>query len=370
MNKIKICHVIGDFVNGGVESIIYNYFSHMDLDKFEVHIIGHGIKVKECADRFIKLGFTIHNIPPKRSSFSKSCKAMEDIFRMEKFDIVHSHLTEWACVPMFLAWKCGVKVRINHSHMAEKPKGFKNKLYYGIRLLIGKIFATDLFACGRDAGRYLFGARKVEQGRVKIITNAIDIKKFSYNVSVRNELRDSIGISNDTIVLGHVGRFFEQKNHVFLVKIFEEYNRIIPNSHLILLGDGELKQDTQNLVDQLGLSDVVHFLGVKQNINEWYQAMDIFLLPSLYEGLPVVGIEAQASGLPCIFSDSITKEIDISKYAHFLSLDLTAIEWANTLVTIGLVEDRYNTSIDLGYDICNSAKVLEDFYLKRIIERQ
>lgn len=364
-SKIKICHVIGDFVNGGVESVIYNYFSHMDLNKFDVHIIGHGIKVQECADRFIKLGFTIHNIPPKRDSFMKSCKAMEKIFREERFDIVHSHLTEWACVPMYLAWKCGVKVRVNHSHMAEKPKGLKNKIYYGVRLWLGKVFATDYFACGNDAGRYLFGEKTFSAGKVTILPNAIDLSRFKYDSNVRTTMRENLAIDDDAIVIGHVGRFFEQKNHTFLVDIFEEYQKINPNSLLLLLGDGELRESIEQKVKDRGLKNV-RFLGVQSNINDWYQVMDLFLLPSLFEGLPVVGVEAQASGLTCVFSNAITPEIDISPYTKFLSLSESADQWAYHINNVLDDHDRSNVVLDKRYDINECASILESFYLHRI----
>lgn len=264
MSKIKICHVIGNFVNGGVEAVIYNYFSHIDMEKYEVHIIGHGIRVQECADQFVSLGFKIHNITPKSVSFIRSCKEMEAIFRNEQFDIVHSHLTEWACVPMFLAWKCGVKIRINHSHMAEKPQGMKNKIYYGVRLYFGKLFATDYFACGRDAGIYLFGNHAVDSGKVTILPNAVDYEKFSYNIQLRNEIREKYNIEDSTIVVGHVGRFFEQKNHEFLIDIFEEYHKENLDSILVMLGDGELINKIKDKVTQKKLEGSVCFWVINQ----------------------------------------------------------------------------------------------------------
>ena len=355
--------MIGDFVNGGVESVIANYFSHMDLDKFEVHIIGHGIRVQECADRFAKMGFVLHNITPKRKSFYKNLIEMSEIFKKEKFDIVHSHLTEWACVPMILAWKCGVKIRINHSHMAEKPEGLKNIIFYGVRLWLGKIFATDYFACGEDAGRYLFGDRLFDSGKVKVIHNAIDLQRFKFDSSVREKMRKKLGIDESTTVIGHVGRFFEQKNHVFLIDIFEKYKKINPNSILLLLGDGELRENIEEIVRNKGLNDSILFLGVKKNVSEWYQVMDAFLLPSLYEGLPVVGVEAQASGLTCFFSDTITHEIGISPFSTFIPLSDTAEQWANIISNNIDNHDRSKVVLDSLYDIDVCAKKLEEQYM-------
>lgn len=367
MNKIKVCHVIGNFVNGGVESVIYNYFSNIDLNKYEIHIIAHGIRVQECADCFVNMGFMIHNITPKSVSFSKNLKEMESIFREYQFDIVHSHLTEWACVPMFLAWKCGVKVRVNHSHMAERPQGLKNKIYYGVRLYLGKLFATDYFACGRDAGIYLFGKRAVDTGKVTILPNAVDYDKFKFNRERRQEIRKNENIDEDTIVVGHVGRYFEQKNHRFLIKIFNEFHKIRPNSELVLLGDGELMESIKQQVKEMELVDAVRFLGNRSDVEDWYQVMDVFVLPSLYEGFPVVGVEAQAAGLPCIFSEEITSEIQISPNAAFIELEAGARKWADKINEMLLHENaRDNVILDHNqYDIRKNAATLDQFYKER-----
>lgn len=369
MKKIKICHIIGNFVNGGVESVIYNYFSYMDLGKFEVHIIGHGIRVHECANRFINIGFHVHNITPKSVSFRRSLSEMEEIFKENNFDIIHSHLTEWACVPMYLAWKCGVRVRINHSHMAEKPTGLKNKIYYGIRLYLGKRFATDYFACGHDAGIYLFGKKAVDSGKVTILTNAIDYSLFQFNQNVRMKIRQKNGFNNSTTVIGHVGRFFEQKNHQFLIDIFEEYHKINPDSRLVMLGDGELINRIKEKVVEKELEDAVCFLGNRADVSDWYQAMDVFVLPSLYEGLPVVGIEAQTSGLPCLFSKGITPEIQISPIVQFLELNLSAKIWAEKIAEIRtLNKERKNLILDCDqFDIKKNADKLEQFYCSKLI---
>lgn len=368
MSKIKICHVIGNFVNGGVEAVIYNYFSHMDREKYEVHIIGHGIRVQECADRFISLGFMIHNITPKSVSFTRSCKEMEEIFRKEKFDIVHSHLTEWACVPMFLAWKRGVKVRINHSHMAERPQGLKNKIYYGVRLYFGKLLATDYFACGRAAGIYLFGKQAVDSGKVTILPNAIDYGKFYYSAQLRNKIREKNNIKDSTIVIGHVGRFFEQKNHEFLMDVFEEYHRDNPDSLLVMLGDGELIEKIKSKADQKKLQDSVCFLGNRSDVADWYQALDLFAFPSFYEGFPVVGVEAQASGLPCLFSTGITSEIQISSSAQFMNLGNGAKAWAEKMKNmIDNKQDRSNLILNHErFDIEKNADKLDLFYYMKV----
>lgn len=367
LNKIKICHVIGDFINGGVESVIYNYFSNMDLSKFDVSIIGHGITIQECADRFIDLGFKIYNITPKRVNFIKNISEMNKIIKENKFDIIHSHLTEWACIPMILGFINNVKVRINHSHMAEKPKGLKNKVYYAIRLWLGKVFATDYFACGKDAGIYLFGKKNIDNGKVKIINNAVDVEKFSYNDTKRNVIRKNNNIKDNDIIIGHVGRFFKQKNHSFLIKIFKELHDIDSNFKLYLFGDGELINEIKEEVNNYKLNNCVKFMGVRSDICDWYQAMDLFILPSLYEGLPVVGVEAQMSGLLCYFSNTITDEIKITKNAMFIELTKTPREWANIIYkNIQDSKRILKNEIDDKYNITKNAKWLEKFYIEEI----
>lgn len=364
MEKIKICHVIGDFVNGGVESVIYNYFSHIDLEQFEVHIIGHGIRVQECADRFATLGFKIHNITPKSVNFFSSLTEMRRIFKEYNFDIIHSHLTEWACVPMFLGWICGVKIRINHSHMAEKPKGIKNRIYYGVRLFLGKLFATDYFACGEDAGRYLFGNCAVDSGKVTILPNAIDSEKYRANPDVRKQMRNKLELADDVMVIGHVGRFFEQKNHAFLIDVFRDYHKINQKSLLLLFGNGILWEAIKKQVQSYGLADAVLFMGVRQDMSDWYQAMDLFVLPSLYEGLPVVGVEAQAIGLPCLFSDQITREIAISSRARFIPINTGTGPWVVAIQSCGMSNSAPIVDMD-RYNITKNANFLQEFYISR-----
>lgn len=367
INRIKICHVIGDFINGGVESVIYNYFSNMNLENFDISIIGHGITVEECANRFENLGFKIYNVTPKRVNLFTNIREMNEILKNNKFDIIHSHLTEWACIPMILGLKNGIKVRINHSHMAEKPTGIKNKIYYGIRLWLGKIFATDYFACGKDAGIYLFGRKNVESGKVKIINNAIDTEKFLFNKSKREKKRKENGIKESDIIIGHVGRFFKQKNHTFLIKIFKELRKKNSNFKLFLFGNGELINEIKKEVELYNLNESVKFMGNREDISDWYQAMDLFILPSLYEGLPVVGIEAQVSGLPCYFSKTITEEIKITKSTKFIDLNKSAEEWADIIYKdVPNLNRTLKNEIDDKYDIKNNAKKLEKFYNEKI----
>lgn len=254
--------------------------------------------------------------------------------------------------------------------MAERPQGMKNKIYYGVRLYFGKLFATDYFACGMDAGIYLFGKHAVDSGKVTILPNAVDYEKFSYNIQLRNEIREKYNIEDSTIVVGHVGRFFEQKNHEFLIDIFEEYHKENLDSILIMLGDGELINKIKDKVTQKKLESSVYFLGNQSNVADWYQVMDMFLLPSYYEGFPVVGVEAQVSGLPCLFSDGITPEIQISPNAEFMCLESGAKAWVEKMkYMIANKQNRSNLILNHErFDIEKNADKLDLYYQMKVKE--
>ena len=270
---------------------------------------------------------------------------------------------------MFLGALSGIKVRINHSHMAENPQGLKNKIYYGVRLFLGKLFATDYFACGEDAGIYLFGKNDVENGKVMILPNAIDLNAFNYKPFLREKKRLEAGIKDSTVVIGHVGRFFEQKNHRFLIEIFETFHMKNHDSVLLLFGEGTLRDEITQMVEERGLKDDIRFMGVKADIAEWYQAMDVFVLPSLYEGFPVVGVEAQAAGLPCLFSAEITSEIAISCCTRFISLSQNSKKWADEIKHLVETCSRENAIVDQNrYDITKNAIWLEQFYIGKVDE--
>lgn len=364
VRKIKICIILFGFENGGAEAVTYNYFSHMDLSKFEVHMIAHDVRVGKCKDLFCSMGFKIHIIPSKRQFFNHIAQ-MNKIFREERFDIIHANTTEWACIAMILGKLNHVPVRINHSHMAEKPNGLVNQLYYSIRLYLGKKFATHYFACGRDAGIYLFGLKAVDNGEVTIIPNAIEFEKFQYFNKIRTSMRSEAELGKKTTVIGHVGRFSAQKNHAFLLQIFQAYHKQNSDSIILLFGDGVLRQAMETKVKQMGLEKSVRFMGIHSDMACWYQAMDIFVLPSLYEGLPLVGVEAQANGLPCLFSDTITSEIRLSDRAVFMSLKDSPKQWANIINEMVSSIERGNVTLDHTYDISVAAKRLERFYIQQ-----
>lgn len=228
-----------------------------------------------------------------------------------------------------------------------------------------KKYATDYFACSELAGRWLFGDKTFEQGKVTIINNAIDLDKFKYDEKIRKDKRKELGIKDDTLVIGHVGRFVAQKNHTFLIDIFNELHKKEKNSILLLIGQGPLMDEIKQKVDLHGISDSVKFLGQRDDVNELYQVFDVFLLPSLYEGLPVVGVEAQATGLLCELSSDMTKETKVLNTTRFISLDISAEEWSSIILNNYSKFKRHDTKEEItknNFNIMKEASKLEDKY--------
>lgn len=228
------------------------------------------------------------------------------------------------------------------------------------------MFATDYMCCSELAGRWLFGNKEYDKGNVYLLNNAIDLDKFKYDEEKRKEKRKELNIEDSTLVIGHVGRFVEQKNHRFLIDIFNEVHKQKENSILLLAGQGPLMEEMKEKVKILGIEDSVKFLGQRNDINELYQAFDVFCLPSLYEGLPVVGVEAQATGLLCIFSDDMTKEIKVLDTTEFLSLKQSAEEWTYTILKKSKSFKRKDTQkeiTDKNFNIKNEIKKLEREYM-------
>ncbi len=369
--KIKIAHVIGGLHSGGVEAVIYNYFSHMDMNKFDVHIISNSPSVPECEALFRNLGCTIHVLPERKKHFIQNLRQTIKVFKKEKFDILHCHMNLNSFYHTFLGMCCHTRIRIAHSHLVEFPTGFRAKAISGIKKRLNRLFSTHYFACGESAGLYLFGSNNVQKGNVHIVKNAIEVDKFLFDMKIRQELRNSLNI-NDCFCIGHIGRFTEQKNHTFLIEIFEQVYKKRKNARLLLFGTGQLMESVQALVNQKGLTDQVRFMGVTNDIERYYQAMDAFIFPSLYEGLGIVLVEAQVAGLPCISSDVVPKEAKVSNLVTFLPLAEPATKWAELICKIDIQNPRTDTKqliADAGYDISLAATLLEDWYIRHTYKR-
>ena len=362
---VCVAQIMGKWVGGGVESVVMNYYRYIDRTKIQFDFICDDDSTNIPYEEIEKLGGKVILIPPYQKVLKYHNK-LKKILKEGHYKIVHSHINTLSVFSLFAAKCAGVPVRIAHSHSTTNKKEKKKNLLKQVLRPFSKLFATDYMCCSELAGRWLFGDKEYDKENVYLLNNAIDLEKFKYNNDIRKKMRKSLDISDDTLVIGHVGRFVEQKNHRFLIDIFNEVYKQNNNSLLLLAGQGPLIDEIKNKVKSLKLEKNVKFLGQRSDIDKLYQAFDVFLLPSLYEGLPVVGVEAQATGLLCELSNDMTKETKVLDTTRFISLDDTAEEWANKILDDVNKHKRIDSSkemTDKNFNIKEEAKKLEDYYL-------
>lgn len=364
---IRVLHSVSNMDRAGIETMLMNYYRHIDRTKVQFDFLCNKKKIGAYDDEIKKLGGKIyhsHGLNPLK--FFKYRNHLIDIFENNPdIKIMHSHNGALAYQSLYAAYKYGLKNRIYHAHATTIDFNLKLplKLLYKTQL---KKVANYYWGCGVDAIRFYFGNKIVDDHNFLVIHNAIEIEKFLYNEAKRKELREKYQLK-DKFVIGNVARFMKQKNHEFTLDLFKVILLKNPNAVLVLLGDGELQEEMKQRAKKLGIDKSVLFMGNVNNVNEMYQAMDVFILPSLFEGLPVVGIEAQAAGLKCIMSDTITDEVAITDYVKFLSLKNDSLEtWANEILS-NINYERKNMSqeiINAGYSIEEESKKLQEIYLK------
>lgn len=362
---IRVASVIGRYIGGGVEAVTINYYRNIDKNKVQLDFICDEDSTNIPYEEIEKMGGKVIIIPSYSKPF-KYHKALKRVLKEGNYKIIHSNINTLSVFSLFAAKCAGVPVRIAHSHSTTNKKEKKKNLMKQILRPFSKVFATDYMCCSELAGRWLFGNKEYDKGNVYLLNNAIDLDKFKYNESLRKKKRKELGIKDNTLVIGHIGRFVAQKNHDFLIDIFDEIHKKNNNSILLLAGQGPLMEDIKNKVKELNLNDSVKFLGQRNDANELYQAFDVFLLPSLYEGLPVVGVEAQAAGLLCYLSDDMTKETKVLDITKFMSLNNTPEEWSDNILDDVKKYKRIDTSkemTDKNFNIKEEAKKLEEYYL-------
>ena len=365
---IRILHIVTTMNRGGLETMLMNYYRNMNHSKVQFDFLVHREEESDYDQEIISLGGNIYHIS-KLNPLSNQFRSQLNKFfeKHPEYKIVHSHLDCMAGIPLKYAKQHNIPVCIAHSHNSNQTKDIKYllKLHYKKNI---KKYADYLFACSQEAGKWMFNTNNF-----KVLNNAIDAKKYSFNEEIRDAIRKEFNISNDSIVLGHVGRFFPQKNHEFIIDIFNKIHFNNPNTYLILVGEGDLKKSIIEKVKELHLEDHVIFTGVRSDVNKLLQAMDVFLFPSLYEGLPVSIVEAQAAGLPCLISDKVPIECKKTDLVYQLNLDDSVDVWADKVNELSYIvrRDTYEDIKNSGFDIIENAKWLEKYYLdmyKKAIE--
>lgn len=347
---------------GGIETYLMNYYRNIDKNKYQFDFINIS-NTKLCFENEIRsLGGRIYNVTSYYKHPLRYIKELKKIIKENDYHIVHCNMNSAVFLyPLIASKQAGVKQIISHSHNSSSDKGLLKKILHDINKHFIPKYANTYFACSDKAGEWFYNKKTRNSNDYYIINNAIDSNKFKYNEEIRNYLRKELNIENK-FVIGHVGRFSKQKNHKFLVELFNKFQEKNKDAILMLVGIGELQDDVRKQVNDLNLQDKVLFLNQKNNVNELYQAMDVFILPSLYEGLPVVGVEAQTSGLPCIFSNNITKGINLLSSNKYIDLNRDINYWVNEInniesqdrnIAYGIIRDKRFDIIESCNDLCN-----------------
>lgn len=376
--KIKIALIIRGFHSGGIEKVFESYYSNMDLSPYEIHIVTNMKNMPDRQSIFEKMGCIIHSLSPMRGhKFKwKNIAEYKQLFREEKFDIVHSNVPD-NLFPLYFAKKYGVPNRILHAHnIYTDDFGSKNKI---VAALFRKGFAINtsnankLVAVSRLAAETAFAKRS---GEAVILKNAINPEKFQFNRMTREKIRKQLDVSQQEVLFGHIGRYENnQKNQEFVLNLFRKVLDRHDNCKLVMIGEGALRSKFIEMADALGIGEKVIFTGAVPNVNEYLSAMDIYLFPSRKEGLGVAGVEAQTSGVRCIFSDKIPNEAKVTDDLIVLGIEgeqatdkwMEQIEIMLPSVLLRGDDDRRKALEQVknaGYDIRIEAEKLANLYHK------
>ena len=361
---VRVLHILQRMEAGGTQALLMNIYRKIDRNKVQFDFLVEYPDEQFYDDEIKKLGGKVYYSTVRKDfNILKFCNLLKDILRKNPdYKIVHVHTYSIGYFCLKAAKEMNVPVRIAHSHNNETVHDAK----YLFKLALQKIYtiyATDLFACSEEAGRYLFKDKPFQ-----VLKNAIDSQNFIANADTRNEIRKELGLK-DKFVVGHVGRLHPQKNHDFLIDVFAEIKKEKPDAELILVGTGPLEEKVKSKVVEKGLADCVQFLGNRKDMNRIYQAMDVFVFPSLFEGLGIVAIEAQAAGVPIVCSEGLPPETDITPIYRKLLLSDGAEKWANAALEMAQNPKAHTNMqqyvIDAGFDMDATAKYMESYYLNR-----
>lgn len=369
--QVKVLCFIDRLERGGIQTLALNLMNQFDKKKIQVDFLLFDDGTEYSLEQvFRDMGSKIYKvISPSKKTVFRCMRELDMFFKKHHgdYNVIHAHSSSKGILPLWYARKYDIKTRISHSHNTKFQSINPITIAVGNLLMIPLcLVATDYFACSEIAGNWLFKHWYAKNQSIHIVKNCIDVEEFKFNETVRNEERVKYGIE-DNIVIGNVARFSHQKNHAFMLQIFKAILDIEPKAILVLAGTGELLDETVKIAEKLGIKDKVMFLGFKNNVARLLQAFDLFLMPSLYEGLPFVGVEAQAAGLPCVFSDSISEEIELCESTIMISLNESPNLWAKKVINLVKKHIRGDTSEIIRlkhFDIKVEAKKIEQFYIK------
>lgn len=343
---------------GGAETFLMKLYRNLDRTRYQMDFC---INVPEKCfyeDEILSMGGKIFRIPSKSESFKEFTRQLSDLIRKEGYErVLRITSSTMGLYDLKVAKKAGVKCLLARSSNSSDGGSLKAKLAHLIGKVLYRRYVTCAFAPSDLAAKYTFGEKAYRDGKVFILPNAVDLNVFSFSEEKRKVVREEFGIAENAKVIGHVGRFMEQKNHTFLAEIFKEFLTFDQNAVLFLVGAGELRAKFEEKAKELGIFDRVVFAGLRSDVPDLLSAMDVFVFPSLYEGMPNTVIEAQATGLPCVIADTITKEAKITDLVQYLPLEKPDV-WAKAACKAILAE-RSSPKEELirkGYEISSSAE--------------
>ena len=364
---VRVLQVLGGTSLGGAESRVMDSYRHLDRSRIQFDFCVHSQEEGFFDKEIESLGGHIYRVPRFQVvNWLAYRKAWKDFFREHPgYVAVHGHMTSTASIYLPIAKAAGVPLTIAHARSAGVDPGLKGAMTRFLRKNLGKK-ADVCLTCSRLAGEAVFGGKMVAAGRVTTVPNAIDAREFAFSEKKRKQKRAELEIGEQEFVIGHVGRFGHMKNHAFLLDVFAEICRKVPDSRLLLVGEGGLMDSVREKAASLGLSDRVIFTGNQAQVADFYMAMDFFVFPSIFEGLPGSVIEAQASGLRCLVSDSVTDEVLITPLAQARSLSDKASVWAQNVLERRSYESEHMEQAikEAGFDVSDQVKFLEKLYLQ------
>lgn len=357
MGKIKVLQVTGSLRIGGVETVAMNILRYIDKEKYEVDFLVYGDKEGEYESEAKKLGAKILRAPLPRKGYIKFYKDIQSLLvKNGPYDIVHSHVLFNSGIVMKAAESLDIPRRISHAHdnLSHTSISWPKKIYNKIMRNWLLKYSTDFLACAKDAGDYLFSEYEFNR-RGNVLNNGINVEKFAYSSLNREKIRKELRIE-DKLVVGNIARLSEQKNQLFLLDVFKKVHQVNNQTVMLIVGEGELRKKLENKIKELKLEDNVIMTGSRTDIPELLSSMDIFVLPSIHEGLGIVLIEAQANGMPCIAPKNIVPdEAEILENFQFIELDANEDKWAQIILNNLDNQNRINKSIELiksvGYDV-------------------
>ncbi len=354
---IRVLQCVNNMHRAGLETMLMNYYRHIDRNEIQFDFLTHRPERADYDDEIEQLGGRVFYAPRLYpQNYAAYFSFMKEFFREHpEYQIVHSHIDSMSFLPLLAAKRAGVQVRIAHSHSTSIDRDLKYPLKQLFRFCLPAA-ANRFWACGVQAGQFLF-----RDHAFNTIPNAVDPRQYIFDPAIRSEVRDRLGLS-DAYVVGHVGRFSYPKNHERLVDIFHETSKQNEKARLLLIGSGENEQKIYQQVERLGLKEKVLFMGSQAEVGKFYQAMDVFVMPSRFEGVPLTGVEAQFAQLPCIFSDRVPGEVAFTDKCSFAALDAPVQTWADIILRSGKEERIPGLQPGGPYDIRLASSVLTDLY--------